>query len=348
MRILVINTAASEGGALSILREFAENVSINDTSNEWYFLLSDKYIKESGNIKVIVDKSLKGNLQRLGFEYFYGAKYIEKTLYPDVIFSMQNTLIKNLDIPQILYLHQSLPFQKEKKYSIFKAYERNMAIKQHLVGRVIKKSMMWADKIVVQSKWMANSLIENDYPEKKIEVISPSISIPKITTKSKYEMDSFFYPTSDYPYKDIDVIEKSTLLIQKKTNKFNVEITVDRNDKNNIKYIGNISRDDVFDKLAKKILVFPSYIETYGLPLAEARALNSLILAADTEFSREVLDGYNNVYFFPKGDEVKLAELMIKCIEGDIKKNDNPDLLIVTNSDSWSEIRNVIYEIGEY
>lgn len=71
MKILVINFAASEGGALSILQDFYESINENDKDNEWYFLLSDRYLEETKNIKVIVDPSLKNGRKESFLTSFY-------------------------------------------------------------------------------------------------------------------------------------------------------------------------------------------------------------------------------------------------------------------------------------
>ena len=44
-------------------------------------------------------------------------------------------------------------------------------------------------------------------------------------------------------------------------------------------------------------LVFPSSIETVGLPLLEAAALGLPVLAADVDYAHEVLNGYDGVVY---------------------------------------------------
>ena len=44
MKVLVVDFAASERGALSILKEYYDEIS-NDKDNEYYFLLNDYYIE---------------------------------------------------------------------------------------------------------------------------------------------------------------------------------------------------------------------------------------------------------------------------------------------------------------
>jgi glycosyltransferase involved in cell wall biosynthesis len=65
-----------------------------------------------------------------------------------------------------------------------------------------------------------------------------------------------------------------------------------------IAFIGKITLDEVYDYYSKSILIFPSYIETFGLPMLEAKMHGSPILASDCAFSHEILDGYDRAKFF--------------------------------------------------
>lgn len=119
MRIIVNNIAASSGGALSILRSFYNYIRYNEEwkHHEWFFLLSKGYVEETDNIKIITLDSIKRSwVNRLYFDLAKGRHFIT-SLKPDVIFSLQNTIVFGLKIPQVLYVHQSIPFQTVKKFS---------------------------------------------------------------------------------------------------------------------------------------------------------------------------------------------------------------------------------------
>ena len=81
-------------------------------------------------------------------------------------------------------------------------------------------------------------------------------------------------------------------------------------------------------------LVFPSYIESFGLPLAEARAMGTVIFASDCPFSREVLAGYENAYFFDPFKPEQLAALMEDSICGRIVRKETKRAA-VAERDSW-------------
>jgi len=58
------------------------------------------------------------------------------------------------------------------------------------------------------------------------------------------------------------------------------------------------------------LLVFPSKLETWGLPLSEFRAYGKPILAADLPYAREVLGGYASSAFFDPDSAPALARLI--------------------------------------
>ena len=122
-RIVVNDIAASTGGTLVILKEFYKYISKYGGEYEWIFLLGKRYVEEKENIKVIVLEEVKNSwLKRLKFDLYKGKKYINK-LKPDVVISLQNTIVFGLNIKQIVYIHQLIPFQKTKRFSFLKKDE---------------------------------------------------------------------------------------------------------------------------------------------------------------------------------------------------------------------------------
>jgi glycosyltransferase involved in cell wall biosynthesis len=331
MRIVVNNIAASSGGALSILKSFY-NYLVNSEAgreNEWIFLLSDKHIEETDNIKVIVlDKVKKSWVSRLKFDLYSGRRYISE-LKPDVVFSLQNTITFGLKCPQVLYMHQSIPFQKEKRFSFLKAEERVLAVYQYIIGKLIKESIKKADKTVVQTKWIKDAVVESTkIPPEKIVNIFPPIEYSANFTKGKFfQSDSFFYPAAKSLYKNHKCIyDACTILNEKGITDYNITLTIeDENNKQNLSNIGRIPFESVMEKYNTSTLIFPSYIETVGLPLIEASYMGTIILAADCPYARESLKGYNNAYFFDPFKPQQLSSLMEKVILGKIarrKKNE--------------------------
>ena len=326
MRIVVVNTAASSGGALSTLRDFYEYVK-NDIDNEWIFILSDYYIKETDNVRVIVNQKVKSNwYNRLKWEIRDGSKFINN-LYPDIVFSMQNTISRGINSKSVIYLHQSIPFQDLKRFSFLKKRERQLAIYQYIIGGIIKNSLKRTDKIIVQTNWMKKAVIKDTgIKEERITVVPPNVSKIDHQIRTGYLKENrFFYPATGAVYKNHEcIINVAKKLVKLGINDFVIDLTLPEEYKkilnitpeieNNIRFLGSLSREEVFEKYQNSILLFPSYIETFGLPLLEARNAGSFIIASHCEFAKEVLQGYKNVKYFNPFEDDELLKIIIEII----------------------------------
>jgi len=344
MRIVVNDIAASTGGAMSVLRDFYSAVCDTDKENEWIFLLNDRYFEETDNVKIqTLPEVKKSKIKKLLFDFVTGRKYIEN-LAPDVVLSMQNIITFGLKIPQAVYIHQSIPFQSIKRFSFLKKTERKLAVVQYLIGGIIKLSAKKSDCIIVQTKWMKEAVCKLCHqPESKVLTSLPVVKDePSNNETVLFDHTSFFYPTASAIYKNNDCIYRASAMLDEKgiTHKITLTLPSEKS-KGSITCTGRLPHEDVMKCYCESTLIFPSYIETFGYPLAEARQAGTIVLASDTPFSREVLDGYENAYFFDPFKPEELAELMETVISKRIEKREVVGLE-ERSEDSWSQVIRVI------
>ncbi len=353
MRFVVNDVAATPdaGGVYSILADFYMDVLNKDHKNQWIFILAGRYFPESDNVKIMVRNDLKRDkIKKLFFEKYFGAKFIN-SLRPDIYISLQNIATYGINSSvQIVYLHQPIPFQKQKNFSYWNSKERKLALYQKNVGKVIKKSLSKIKPtVIVQTKWMKKAVLEQtDLSKDKILVIHPKVNVEANYKLGQNKPNLFFYPASNFLYKNHQVINEAiNYLCRENINNFKVVFTLKSNQlpyaNEHIKYIGHVDRNVVMNMYNTHVLLFPSYIESFGLPLIEAALHADIILAADTEFSRELLSNYTNVYFYKYNDAQELASLMKKVINKKITSDKKP-LNIKNNGknlyDSIMEIAN--------
>ena len=74
--------------------------------------------------------------------------------------------------------------------------------------------------------------------------------------------------------------------------------------------------------------------------------MNSLILASDCPFSHEILDGYQNAYYFNPFKPIELADLIMKVLNGEIVRKPT-DELHNKNTDGWQTIIDIIIKEGK-
>ena len=343
MNILVYNVAAEYAGALTILKQFHnEVISSKDKSHMWYFAVSTNVLKESDNVKIIrVPWVKKSWLHRLWYDKFC-AKNLVQQYDIDFVFSMQNMPIQGVDCKQIVYLHQSLQFAPVK-YSIWKKEERPYWIRQNIISNMMKSSLRKAESIIVQTQWMKEATRHwiHDF-EKKIAVVPPTIEVQVYNDQQlNREKDLFIYPAAEGIYKNHHLIIKACEILKKKNVSYKVLFTLDENSSSytkklysevkekglNIEFVGVLSHDEIMKLYRQATLVFSSYLESFGLPLLEAKMSDGVILCSDLPFAHEILDDYDKVQFFDIKNALELAECMEKRINNVIKMNENMDVI---------------------
>lgn len=346
MKILVFNTAASETGALKILKDFHSYINENDKNNTWTFVVSIDDLIASNNIKIIKNKKSKINwFNRIEYELFETNKIIKEEK-PDVIFSMQNLALLWTKIPQVIYFHQSLPYNGFMKYSIFKKSERFLAVYLFILKHLFKFSFKRAKKIIVQTKWLKDAIVNIEkIDSKKIEVIPPAIIINKkkdiVFDKKNVSNISFFYPTSAFEHKNISTLIDAFKIVISTNNNIKLYLTINGSENNyaieikhqilgyekNIILLGRLTTQQVEKYYSRSAMIFPSYVESFGLPLLEARSKGTYILASDLPFSHEILEGYPKASFFDPFSTKSIAYEIKKYIDSidNVVKNNPKD-----------------------
>ena len=328
MKILVVDVAADTSGAQSIVWHFCSEFK-RHTENTYYFCLSVADAGDADNITVLRFPYVKKSwVHRLYFDYIV-APFLVKKYDIDYVISLQNTLIP-VKISQTLYLHQPLPFV-EHRFSLFKSPQ--LWVYQNVISKLIYKSISKAEKVVVQTNWMKEAVLATE--RSSVEKIS--VEPPRWEPKQVYHFSedlwdkSFFYPATSHEYKNHYLLFRALILLAKKEISVKVLLTITPDQLTKeckrllpevhdmLTFTGSLSHNEVMRRYSLSALVFPSYVETYGLPLLEARMSNTYILASDCPFSREVLSGYNRARFFDPFNAQALANQMMLFLENKVK-----------------------------
>ena len=348
MKIVVNDIAASMGGAMTVLRDFYAFICENDKENQWIFLLNDKYFEETENVKILTLPHIKrSRLRKLWFDFFSGRRFIGR-LQPDIVLSLQNIITFGLKIPQVVFIHQSIPFQNQKRFSFLKSEERELAVIQHWIGRIIKQSAKKANRVIVQTEWMRQSVMQQcKLSEDKVLVSVPGIkAVPLEAQKCIFSPKEFFYPTAPLIYKNNDCVYAASAMLDYKGIEHTVTLTLPSDkSKGSVRCVGRLLYATVMANYRRSTLIFPSYIETFGYPLAEARQAGTIILAADTAFSREVLADYENAYFFDPFCPKDLAGLMEQVALGNIIKKPSWNQS-KTPTNGWKVVLDLTRDLG--
>lgn len=320
--ILVNATSATMGGSLTILNQFISNIDKSDKEKVYYIFVPCNYteITTSSNVNIIKIDA-KSYIKRSIWDLYGIRRWIKKEkIKPSLIISLQNTGVYIRNVNQIVYLHQSIPYVRNISWSFFKKDERKLWFYKYIYRYIVKFSITKKTYIIVQSSWMKDELIREGYKESNIIVSKPTINDIDIKTINPIDKEYkyIFYPASDYKYKNHTIIIEAVKKLVDNSDFKNIKIVFTCNKESYLykkviseglqdyfEFIGNVPYEKVLSLYKGcKAVVFPSYIETYGLPLIEASLFGKKIAVSDCEYSREVLKGYKLAEYV-KSDDIK-------------------------------------------
>ena len=325
-KILIYDVAADSGGAVTILNKYYEKYA-KEKDVKVVFVLSLAEVDENQHIRVIKVPWVKRSwFHRLFCDSFYIQKLIKRYGVDEVI-SLQNIAISRCNVPQTVYVQNALPFT-DHKFSL--SNERYLWIYKNIIGRLTKKSLKKADKIIVQTFWMRDAVSRKCKVPKDIIVVEKVNSSFNKPSSSRTDVGCcFFYPASCLKYKNHElIINACKELMKDSITDYRIVLTITENEnklasqicktikdyKLPIECVGRLNRDNMETYYNKSVLIFPSVLETVGLPLIEAKTFNAYILVADCEYARESIGNYSNVSFFNPEDYRMLASLMKQAI----------------------------------
>jgi glycosyltransferase involved in cell wall biosynthesis len=337
-RVVISAINLFEGGTLSVLKDCLSNLNNSKFQNDYLFValvhkidLFDK--NEFSNIEFIeFPKSRKSYIFRLYYEYFYFRKVAKRN---NVSFWLSlHDMTPNIgNIPQAVYCHNPSPFNSvnfsdlliqptQFFFSLFYKYLYKINIKKNKY-------------IVVQQLWIKTKFAQMfDLRKDSIIIAKPQVPIvPEkyLNNLKKTKETTFFFPTFPRPFKNIEIIcEAVKILNNQGFNNFEVKVTVDGTenkyaenivkkykDISNLKFIGLISRDQVYELYSlADCLIFPSKLETWGLPISEFKQFNKPMIVSDLPYAKETVGKFESVNFFNYKDAKQLSELMLNVING--------------------------------
>lgn len=358
--IFVNATASRNGGALTILNQFIKAFSDSETQGIELIIFCSVSLNSFGcNSITFIQLKPKNFYERLLWDY-WGMKQWAKRhkKKPQLIISFQNTGVIFDKVPQIIYLHQAIPFTPVS-WNFFKNEERQLWFYKHIYPFFISRTLFKQTHLIVQTLWMKNAVSKYfNFPAQKILVAKPAYNIPENSPScSNLEkgLFHFIYPGTPFVYKNhVELIHAAKLLKDENITLFRIHLTCTFEELTrecralissydiyaNFVFHNQLAFDVLF-QLYKQAdcLLFPSKIETVGLPLLEAASVGMPILSADTEYAREILSNYLNVLFCAVDNPKEWANRMKTKISAS-KRVDS--IKLVNGENDWDKVIKLI------
>ena len=275
--------------------------------------------------------SKKSYLKRFYYEYFY-FKRLSKKLKPYLWFSLHDMTPNVVADKRAVYCHNSIIFYDMKIKDMINEFK--MFMFSRFYKYIYKINIKKNNFVVVQQDWIRKRF-KKIFKIKNVVVAHPNVIIDDSNNNyknTKIVKNSFLYPSFPRIFKNFEVICKAVEILENKNiENFKVYLTIDGNENiyskeivekygrlKCIEFIGLQTRENLMKYYSKiETVIFPSKLETWGLPISEAKAFGKNIILADLEYAHETLGTYEKVMFFGPDDAEKLAEKMEMLINDD-------------------------------
>lgn len=331
---IIISAGASRtSGAKTIYLQLIEHLRYH-VGNHRYIVFVDKSMPRpeiAGVEYVIVD--VRKGLDRLRFDYNNCKKILDNlNVEPDLIVSLQNTGVACLkDTWQIVYYHQPLPFYPQR-WSPLKKAERRLFMYKYIYPWFVRNSIR-KDRVdfIAQIPFIKDAIINLlGIDAKRVHVLFPDTEKIEPENLKLYAFESntvnFIYPATAVSYKNHKLLVDALSFLRENNNdicnKLRIHLTVSSEDSPQLVQLikeaglkqqfvlhGAISHDRLLCMLNDSHgLLFPSTIETLGLPLLEAAKLGKAIVASNLTYAHQVVGEYEGVDYVDVKDAKKWAE----------------------------------------
>ena len=339
MKSIVVSAASLRmGGAVTIYNQFITHLR-EEIGDNHYFIFVNKVLQQPSIPGVrYYEIDIESRKRRNWFDNTGCKEILEKEgSQPDVVISLQNTGIRSFaNYPQIIYYHQPLPFFKQN-WNPFKREERSKFLYKHFYLWFVKRSLGPKTRFVVQTKFIKDNLAKLlGIDESRVSICFPDVDVPNADKVQGYPFPkdevSLIFPSLYSPHKSHATIVKALGILQRTKSELvkDVKIYFTVSDDETPELVSLIKKHGVEDKFcmmgrlpyettlslykSAAAMLFPSTMETLGLPLVEAAAFGLPILVADVPYAHEVMEGYKGVRFAKADDEKDWATEIEKII----------------------------------
>lgn len=327
MKKIIINgyfTAEYISGIPRYATEIVKRIDLlcNDKSIELIVPNNAPNIPSLSNIKIVKLGNICG-ATRWGFMYYQ--PYVKKCKGLNINFTNRAEMVKH----SITALHDTIPLRKDEYNMDLSKREKQKLKTVQFKSRIafrIKTEMKkrYSDYIITVSEFSKQCLLNNmKINEKKVEVIGNGWEhindIDEFDEKRDeriVKQQFYFFIGSLFPHKNITWILKEAQLMKETifviAGRMHYDFIKNVNGLfDNVIFLGYIS-DSYMKYLMKncKALLFPSLEEGFGIPVLEAIALGTKVIASDIPIFRELYN--NSVFYIDPNDEAVNLDILLQ------------------------------------
>lgn len=319
-----------KGGTLTVLRDCLDFLSKTEEFDVTA-IVHKRSLVDFENISYIeVPWSVKSWFHRLWCEYITLRKISRRLSRVDLWFSLHDTTPRVKADRQAVYCQTSFPFMRIRPRDFL--MNPKIPLFAMLTRFVYRINVRKNNYLVVQQQWFRDGLSGiTGFPTGRIVVAPPDFQLEVPENNLITPIPYFFYPSSPDCHKNFELLCEASKLLEEKVGKYKFKTVLTINGSENrysrwlknkwgkvdsIEFKGYLSKEDLKSFYGEACcLVFPSRIETWGLPVSEFKPCGKPMILADLPYAHETSTGALRVAFCEIDNAPRLAELMEEIVE---------------------------------
>lgn len=336
MKTIVVSAVnIRKGGTLTILRGCLEYLSSLALEGK-YRVVAIVHKRELCNYKGIeyieMPTIIKSWSRRLWCEYVTMYR-ISKELAPvELWLSLHDTTPRVKAKRRAVYCQTSFPFLKLKLNDW--RFDFKIGLFRLFTQAAYRINIRKNSYLIVQAEWLRKRFTRMfRLPHDRFIIAPPRNKEYQPTIGAKNDIYTFIYAATPDCHKNFELICQAAKLLEDEIGegRFKVILTINGtenkyaqwiykrwNEVESLVFYGLMDKETLLHHYASSdCLIFPSRIETWGLPISEFMPYNKPMLLADLPYAHETAAGASQVTFFNPGSKDELKKRMLQLINAD-------------------------------
>lgn len=333
-RVVVSAVNFTEGGPLTVLRDCLR-AAVATLPDEWEIvaLVHDTALVKEPRVRLVPFPQAKGSwakrltLEWRGFEQHFRDEPV------DLWLSLHDVTPRVQARRQAVYCHNPAPFydlpwheaRLEPKLWLFNRFYA------YLYGAFIRRNR-W---VIVQQQWIRKAFTTR-FGALPVVVAHPDVKLPPadgsgMPVGAANGPCVLLYPTLPRVFKNVETVMEAMHRLAA-TGQTGIELRVTINGEENpyarwlherfrgtpgVRFVGRQTPEQMAQQYREaSAVLFPSKLETWGLPISEAKAWRKPLLVADLPYAHETVGTHDQVAFLPATDVGAWAQAIAALAQG--------------------------------
>lgn len=329
--VVVSAVNVTEGGPLTILRECLASAA-QTLGADWEIvaLVHDRLLIQNPRVRCLeFPESKRSWLRRLRLEWI-DFHSLSRELKPDLWLSLHDVTPRVKARRQAVYCHNASPFYALSLREAF--WEPKLLLFNWFYAQLYRMNIWRNHAVVVQQEWM-RAEFRRRFGHLNVVVahpVSQGASQDSSEQPTSTRKKIFLYPALPRVFKNFEVLCDAAAQLTHSQLEIEIRLTSDGTENRyarritrrygnlpTLRFIGRQSRDEMTLQFVEcSAVVFPSRLESWGLPITEAKAFGKPVLVADLPYAHETVGSYDRVDFLPPADGRAWADAMAAVASG--------------------------------